>query len=249
MEERYLASRKWLFVTGALLILCLFIGLCSIRIKTVAVSGTNHYTAEQIEDAVFERGIDRISLYCYLKHHFKKHVKIPYVEDYVIKFRTPFKVQIIVYEKSMVGYVSYMNSMMYFDKDGMVVESTNEKLPEIPEVVGLDYGHIVLNRVLPVQDMDVFDELLNLTQMLSTSEIVADKIQFDRQKNATVYIKDLVVELGNNKNMSGKLTELKDILKDYQELSGILYLDDYDDNNLNPMYRFERRKGTAQQSQ
>lgn len=241
MEERYLESRKWLLITGALLVLLLAIGLGSIRIKTVTVSGTNHYTAEQIEDAVFDSSLDRISVYCYLKHHFKKHTKIPYVEDYVIKFRSPFKVQIIVYEKSMVGYVSYMNSMLYFDKDGTVVESTNEKLPGIPEVVGLSYGHIVLNQVLPVDDMSVFDELLNLTQMLSTSEIVADKIQFDTQRNATVYIDKLTVELGSNKNMSGKLTELKDILKDYKELSGILYLDDYDENNLNPMYRFEKR--------
>ena len=30
--------------------------------------------------------------------------------------------EVIIYEKSVVGYVSYMSSYMYFDKDGIIVE-------------------------------------------------------------------------------------------------------------------------------
>ena len=39
-------------------------------------------------------------------------------------------------KKCMVGYVSYMNSNLYFDKDGIVVESTSEILPGIPKIEG-----------------------------------------------------------------------------------------------------------------
>ena len=46
--------------------------------------------------------------------------------------------EIIVYEKSMVGYVSYMNSNLYFDKDGIIVESTSEILPGNTEVDGAE---------------------------------------------------------------------------------------------------------------
>ena len=48
--------------------------------------------------------------------------------------------EIIIYEKSIVGYVSYMSSYMYFDKDGIVVESSSSQLDGVPWVTGLDFG-------------------------------------------------------------------------------------------------------------
>ena len=57
----------------------------------------------------------------------------------------------MVFEKSVVGYVSYMSSYMYFDKDGIIVESSVEQLPGVPWITGLDFGHIILHQPLPVQ--------------------------------------------------------------------------------------------------
>ena len=36
-------------------------------------------------------------------------------------FQNPFHVQVIIHEKTVVGYVSYMSSFMYFDKDGYIL--------------------------------------------------------------------------------------------------------------------------------
>ena len=96
-----------------------------------------------------------------------RHKSIPFVQDYKLVFRSPSDVEVIVYEKSVVGYVSYMNSRMYFDKDGIIVESTSETLPGVPKIAGLSFGHIVLHQPLPVEDISVFNEILNLTQVLS----------------------------------------------------------------------------------
>ncbi|MFQ8841746.1 MAG: hypothetical protein ACLR8P_13385 [Clostridium fessum] len=146
----------------------------------------------------------------------------------------------IVYEKSVVGYVSYMNSRMYFDKDGIIVESTSETLPGVPKIAGLSFGHIVLHQPLPVEDISVFNEILNLTQVLSVNEVAVDEIRFNKEKEATLQIRSLKVELGSNSEMNGKLSELTDILRDYPDLSGTLYLDSYDESNANPMYRFDK---------
>jgi hypothetical protein len=43
------------------------------------------------------------------------------VEDYQLVFHGPFKVEVIVHDKSIVGYVSHMSSYMYFDRDGIIV--------------------------------------------------------------------------------------------------------------------------------
>ncbi len=234
-------NRNKLVIAGIFLaVLLLLAVLLSVRIKTVKVSGNERYTQEQIEAMIFDTKLSRNPVYCYYQYRFRPHKTIPFVEDYKIVFRSPVNVEIITYEKSVVGYVSYMNSLMYFDKDGIIVESTNEKLTGIPMITGLRFGHIVLHKPLPVEDVRIFDEILNLTQVLEMYDIKADRIDFNSQKEATLTVDNLKVELGGNAQINGKISELRDILNTYTELSGTLYLDTYDETNSNPSYRFEQ---------
>lgn len=234
-------NRKKLVIAGIFLaVLLLLAVLLSVRIKTVKVSGNERYTQEQIESMIFDTKLSRNPVYCYYQYRFRPHKTIPFVEDYKIVFRSPVNVEIITYEKSVVGYVSYMNSLMYFDKDGIIVESTNEKLVGIPMITGLRFGHIVLHKPLPVEDVRIFDEILNLTQVIEMYDIKADRIDFNSQKEATLTVDNLKVKLGGNAQINGKISELRDILNTYTELSGTLYLDTYDETNSNPSYRFEQ---------
>ncbi|MBR0305332.1 MAG: cell division protein FtsQ, partial [Lachnospiraceae bacterium] len=171
---------------------------------------------------------------------FRDHKSIPFIEEYKIEFESPTKVRVVVYEKSVVGYVSYMSSYMYFDKDGIIVESSDEQLEGIPWITGLDFGHIVLHQPLPVEDQDIFEKILNLTQVLSVNEVKVDKINYNSFQKAELYIDEIRVELGDDENLNGKITELKDILDsgEINEMAGTLYLDSYDENNSNPMYSF-----------
>lgn len=234
-------NRKKKVVAGIFLaVLLLLAVLFCIRIKTVKVSGNQRYTAEQIGAVIFDTNLSKNSVYCYFQYRFRPHKTIPFVEDYKIVFRSPVEVEIITYEKSVVGYVSYMNSLMYFDKDGIIVESTNEKLEGIPMITGLDFGSIVLHKPLPVKDERIFDEILNLTQVLEIHHIMADKIAFNSQREATLTIGELKVKLGTNYEIDGKVSELEGILNSYTDLSGTLYLDNYDQTNSNPLFRFEK---------
>ncbi len=234
----------WLTTASAMVIVAFVLALSLLQIRTIHVSGNRQYTAEQIEASIFNTRLSRNPIVCYLQYRFQPHKSIPFVEDYKLVFRSTSDVEIIVYEKSVVGYVSYMNSRMYFDKDGIIVESTNETLPGVPKIAGLAFGHIVLHEPLPVEDLTVFKEILNLTQVLSVNEIAVDEIRFNKEKEATLQIGALRVELGDNNNMDGKLSELTDILRDYPTLSGTLYLDSYDESNSNPMYRFDKKQAT-----
>lgn len=163
------------------------------------------------------------STYCYLQDHVKDHQQIPFVEDYKLVFQNPFHVQVIIHEKTVVGYVSYMSSFMYFDKDGIVVESTNQKLDGIPCITGLKFGHIVLHQPLPVEEKSVFESILNVTQVLETYNLKVDKIQYNSKGEATLYMNDLEVALGDSKDISGKISELSDMMPELEGKKGILY--------------------------
>lgn len=224
-----------------IIILLLLVVMLSLKITDVSVSGSNQYSSEEIEQMVFDGKWSKNPVYCYFQYRFLPHKVIPFVEDYKIVFRSPGSVEIIVYEKSVVGYVTYMSSNMYFDKDGIIVESTNEIMDGIPLVTGLKYGHIVLHQPLPVENKEIFEEILNLTQILSIYGISVDKLHYNSRSEMELTIKNLLVKLGNNSEMNGKISELNDILRDYPDLDGTLYLDVYEESNANPMYRFEKR--------
>lgn len=131
---------------------------------------------------------------------------------------------------------------MYFDKDGIIVESTNEKLPGIPWITGLKFGHIVLYQKLPVESDEIFREILNLTQVLSVYELQVDKIKYNSFGEATLYMGEIEVILGNNESLNGKVAELNDMLPHLEGLSGVLYLDTYDETNTSAMYAFKPRQ-------
>lgn len=221
----------------------LFLGAAGffVQIQEVTVTGNNRYTSEEITDILFPTGKERNFLYCFVNDKMGNHKDIPYVEDYDLVFETPMKVEVIIYEKSIVGYLEYMSSYMYFDKDGIIVESTNEKLQGIPKVTGLDFGHIALYAPLPVEDKQVFDEILNLTQALYDYEIQVDEIRFEARNEVTLKIGEIDVKLGNSDNINGKIAALHDTLPVLEGQAGTLYLDSYDETNTSMMYTFRKR--------
>ncbi len=236
------SRRKLKIGIAAAVILLAALIVLSLQIREITVTGNKQYTSEQIVDLLFQEGWDRNAVFCLLKDHFKEHKQIPFVEDYKIVFQSPVKVEVIVYEKSVVGYVSYMGSYMYFDKDGIIVESSSGKLPGIPWIMGLKFGHIALHQPLPVENSRIFDEILTLTQLLSTHAITVDQIQYDPKGDAVLVMGDIRVVLGSNDQMNGKISELKDQLSVLGGLSGTLYLDTYDETEAAASYRFVKNK-------
>lgn len=221
------------------LLLAIAAGICSIKVQNITVTGNEKYTDEELVNLVFPDQARRSTVLCYLREHFGKHEKIPFVEDYRLVIKGLTSAEIIVYEKSVVGYVSYMSSYMYFDKDGIIVESANKQLSGIPWITGLKFGHIVLYQKLPVESDRIFEEILNLTQVLSIYGLSVDKIQYNSLGEANLYMGEIEVILGSNEGLNGKIAELKDMLPQLEGRSGTLYLDNYDETKTSPLYTFK----------
>lgn len=228
--------KKW--ILAAVLVLLSVLLLWSVRIKEITITGSTRHTNEQMVNLLFPDTLDRNTLYCLYKEKFQPHKEITFVADYDIIFRSPFKVEVMVYEKSIVGYVSYLNSYMYFDKDGIIVESTSHKLEGIPQIDGLKFGQIVLGEPLPIGDMNIFTEILNLTQVLSLYDMGVDKIHYSPKGEATLILGDVKVFLGSSDDMNGKISELHDMLPQLEGLKGTLYLDTYDELKPDAMFSF-----------
>ena len=153
----------------------------------------------------------------------------------------------------MVGYVEFMGSCLYFDKDGMVVESSKEHDRSVPKVTGLQMDYIVLNQKLPVVDDVIFQELLQMTQYFSSTMItfgdmesdmisLVDGIHFDSHENVSCTIGDIEISFGSGEQMEGKLQEMHDILPKLYGRKGTLHLETYDETVTEPSYVFRNRE-------
>lgn len=242
-------NAKKIILIAVLAVILILAGLAlTVKIKTVKVTGNEWYTAEQIENMIFDKNrFSRNTVYQFVRQLFGEKESIPFVEDYKIIFNSFTDVEVIIYEKSIVAYVKYMGNYMYFDKDGIVVDSSPEPLDGIPEITGLKFGSIVLYRKLPVEDPGIFDDILNLTQTLQTYGIRCSRVNYSDMKEATLYLGDIVVELGTNGDVAEKISELRDILPELRTKmeaegikSGTLYLDSYDGTSSNTIYSFRK---------
>lgn len=238
-------TRHLLLWSLAVLILLAAALVVSVRITRIQVIGNKTYTAEQVEDMVFPGVWDKSTVVCLLKDRFQKHKELPFIQDYDIQLTGPFSCDLVVYEKSIVGCIRYMSSYMYFDKDGVIVENAEEHLAGVPEITGLQFGHIVLNEPLPVADQRIFNEVMNITQQLGQYGIASERIAFDSIQNVTVTVGGGIdVQLGPSEHMDEKLAVLQDMLPELtaRGLAGTLDLTNYSDDNSKQITSFKIRK-------
>ena len=108
--------------------------LTNYTVTTSYVEGNVHYTDEEILDMVMTGRYGNNSLFLSMKYKNKSISGVPFVEKMDVSVMDPHTIKIEVYEKALAGYVEYLENYMYFDKDGIVVESSNEQTKGIPLV-------------------------------------------------------------------------------------------------------------------
>lgn len=203
------------------------------EVTTVYVEGNVHYSNEEIMDMVMTGKLGHNSLYLALKYKNKGVDNIPFVQTMDVDILSPDTIRITVYEKALAGYIQYLGRYMYFDKDGIIVEASGQRTAGIPQVVGLSFGYVVMYEKLPVDNPEIFEDILDITQLLNKYEIQADKIRFDKSMNKTLYFGDARVSLGSNENIGEKIMKLKAILPELDGKKGTLRMDNYSEEMQN----------------
>lgn len=197
------------------------------EITSISVTGNEHYTEEEIRNIVFDKPYTYNSIILKIKYSNKSIENVPFIERIDVDIVNPTTVRINVYEKAVAGYVEYLGHFMYFDKDGIVVESSTDMISGVPYVTGLSYDHVVLHDELPVKDKSVFILILNITQLLTKYEIETDRIAFDSNGKVTLYFGDARVSLGDDSYIDEKINEMHLLLPKLEGRKGTLHMESY----------------------
>lgn len=232
-----------LITLGAVFVLLILAGLYikeKYTIKTVYVEGSNHYSHDRIKDLVMQGPLGDNSLYLSFKYRNKGVDDVPFVQKMDVNIVSPDTIRIMVYEKALAGYIDYLGKYMYFDADGIIVEASDQKTLGIPMVTGLSFDHVIMHEKLQVTSPEVFEDILDITQLLNKYNIKADRIAFDKSLHKTLYFGEARVSLGSNVNIGEKILKLSSILPELEGRSGVLRMDNYSQEVRNITFEVDK---------
>lgn len=227
MEKR---KRHWLFLVFLILLVCLLLFLYfGFHIDKVTVKGCSYYSEEEIKDMIFTSPLDYNSLYLTAKYKRMGVKEQPFVQKLTITRKGRSEIEIHVYEKSLAGCVKYMNQYIYFDKDGIVLECSEDKIEGVPQITGIDYRSFTLYEKLEVSENEIFDRILDLSQLIQKYELPLDRIHFAKDGTVMLETDGIKMYLGKREFYDEPVASLKEVLpKAMKEgLKGKIHLETY----------------------
>lgn len=230
-ETKTKTVKKLIVVLAALAVLFIlglsFAGV--FRVRQVTVTGNAYYSKEEVVDLLLDEGSLQNTLLVYLRYKYQEHPEIPFIDDFEVTMDSWQSLKIRVYEKNMVGYVRYLGQNVYFDKDGIVVESSAQELEGIPQISGVTFDSLAIHQPLSVEDPTIFDTILSITKLLTKYDLDPDEIRFGAGGELFLQLGDVKVALGTGENLDEKISRLKQLEGDLKDKSGTLHMENYTD--------------------
>ena len=230
-ETKTKTVKKLIVVLAALAVLFIlglsFAGV--FRVRQVTVTGNAYYTKEEVVDLLLDEGSLQNTLLVYLRYKYQEHPEIPFIDDFEVTMDSWQSLKIRGYEKNMVGYVRYLGQDVYFDKDGIVVESSTQELEGIPQISGVTFDSLAIHQPLSVEDPTIFDTILSITKLLTKYDLDPDEIRFGAGGELFLQLGDVKVALGTGENLDEKISRLKQLEGDLKDKSGTLHMENYTD--------------------
>ena len=207
-------------------------------VKNVKVEGNELYDEELIKSTVFNDEYSWNSLYVLLKYTFTDAEQLPFIDAMEIQMEDPQTLKIKVYEKGMMGYlyIPAIGENAYFDKDGIVVETSTRVIENVPKMEGLQCSEVVLYEKLPI-DNKLLKQLLTLTQTLKRDGLEPDAIRYGTEYEPVLIYDSVAVNLGSIELLTQKVERMKEILPQVEEMSGTLHLENWTEESTNIVFK------------
>ncbi|MCM1171037.1 MAG: FtsQ-type POTRA domain-containing protein [Clostridium sp.] len=205
--------------------------ISTFRLTDIQVSGCNVVDEQIIIDAVRDTGYAKNTIWLYLGNKIKPIESIPFVAKIDIEYISKNKVAVTVYEKSIAGCVEYMDSYVFFDKDGIVLDSAPETIDGIPCIQGMEFSEWEKGSSLPVKDESKFQSILTITQLIEKYKLDIDGIKFTAENEMILMHGNITIELGEGEYLAVQMMNLGSILDRLSGMEGTLYMKDFNSDH------------------
>ena len=230
-------KKHWIVLFVLIVIAGTVFYLSTFTVEQVDVNGCEIVNTQTVTDAVKAQApLDNTLLLC-LKTKFKKLDEIPFVSKMDVEMTGRKSIAVTVYEKSIAGCVLYKGNYVYFDKDGIVLDSSKERVGTVPLIKGLTFDEWDVGKKLPSDDDKKFQTILTITQLVEKYNLEIDSIKFTAENEIVLQHGGITIELGEGEYLAVQMMNLGNILQNLEGMSGTLYMKDFDSENATASFR------------
>ena len=170
MEEQR-KSHKGLWVIGAVVVILLFCAFF-FRVKKVSIEGNTYYSSREMEEKFQSNIFEKNILTFWLMQKLSLTPDLPFVREYEVSYPSTNEIHIKLYEKSIVAGIAYSNQYIYFDKDGIVLQSSDKAVKGIPLFETKNLTTFTLYSKVQMEDDSLLNQILNLAKRDGASPAV-----------------------------------------------------------------------------
>lgn len=216
-----------LFVFLLLLTGFIMFKMGAFNVKHIEVRGNKQFSGVEISEHILSDKYCRYAPYIYLKYKLFKPKVMPFVADMDVKLTGLDTVRVDVSEKPIVAYAEHMESHIFFDCDGMIVESSDRTIPGIIRVDGLDFKSYKLYERPELDNPVILDSLNGIVRKINKYDLKPTSLEVNKRGEINLKFEDLTVRLGMDEVLDEKLSRVASIIPILNDKQGILKLNAY----------------------
>ena len=201
------------------------------HVEKIEVLGTSRYTDDEVKAMVLH-GIAAENTF--LAAHFlsrKGITDVPFVDSISVTALDRNTIAISVHEKKAVGCFPYLDSFIYFDRNGVFIEGERVRDETVPYFSGILVNNIVQNQKLDIKGTNVISTAVVLSTIFQKNRFMPDDIRFDENYQISLIYENIIVELGQDTNLEEKMTRVLAILPKISGRRGILHAETVNQNS------------------
>lgn len=203
------------------------------RVENIEVMGSSHYSEEEIKEMVLRGPLASNSVLAPKLYTKDTTEDIPFVEGFSVKQINRNTIAVSVKEKHPVGCIPYLDSYIYFDRNGIFIEGSRIRDESVPYFDGIQVDHVVMNEKLPIKGTTILNTAVALSTIFQKNEMVPDHIQFDDNYQISLLYGDITVMLGKDSFLEDKMARVISILPKIQGKKGTLHAENITDSMKN----------------
>ena len=202
------------------------------KVETVLVMSPSRYSEAEVKDMALN-GFAAQNTVLATRFLSREDVEdIPFVDSILLTQINPNTLGITLIETKPVGCFSYLDSYIYFDRNGVFLEGQRTREEKVPF-----YSTLSVNQIMRHQRLDfkgrnkILKVAVSLSSFFQKSELQPDDIRFDENYHIYVDFGDIEVYLGEDTLLEDKMARVVAVLPKIQGRTGILHAEAVTDTN------------------
>ena len=195
------------------------------KVDSVQVRGTTHYSDEEVKKMVLRGPLASNSVLAPMIYSTTDTDDVAFVDAFKVTQINRNTICISVKEKKPVGCIHYLDSYVFFDRNGIFVEGSKTMDESVPYFDGIQVNSVVMDEKLDIKGDSVLNTAVALSTIFQKNEMIPDHIQFDSSYSISLIYGDITVQLGKDEDLEEKMNRVIAILPKLTGKKGILHME------------------------